>query len=101
VSSARPVSTALASYDSMEGIIAIERSAPSRRFAAWPQARLVHAVYPGVLVAGAIALASTWLGQHCTAPAMLFAAGWRPVGLMVAETAWIAGLVLVAAKTIP
>ena len=62
-----------ASYDSMEGIAAIEPSAPPRRFASWPQAKLVHAVYPGLLVAGTIALASTWLAQHYTAPVMLFA----------------------------
>jgi uncharacterized integral membrane protein (TIGR00698 family) len=73
MSSAKPSPTAFASYESMEGIIAIEPNAPSRRFAAWPQARLAHAVYPGVLVAGTIALASTWLGQHYTAPVMLFA----------------------------
>jgi len=61
------------SYDSMEGIIAIEPSAPPARFEAMPQAKLIHAVYPGVLVAGTIALASTWLAQHYTAPVMLFA----------------------------
>jgi uncharacterized integral membrane protein (TIGR00698 family) len=62
-----------ASYDSMEGLIAIDRSAPPARFAFWPGAKLIHAVYPGVLVAGTIALASTWLAQHYTAPVMLFA----------------------------
>ncbi len=61
------------SYDSMEGIAAIEASAPPRRFESWPQAKLIHAIYPGVLVAGTIALASTWLAQHYTAPVMLFA----------------------------
>jgi uncharacterized integral membrane protein (TIGR00698 family) len=61
------------SYDSMEGIAAIEPTGPPDRFASWPQAKLVHAVYPGVLVSGTIALASTWLGQHYTAPVMLFA----------------------------
>jgi uncharacterized integral membrane protein (TIGR00698 family) len=73
VSPARQPLVDFASYDSMEGIIAIEPSAPPPRYAAWPQAKLVHAVYPGVLVAGTIALASTWLGQHYTAPVMLFA----------------------------
>ena len=62
-----------ASYDSMEGVIAIEASAPPARFASWPGAKLVNAVYPGVLVAGTIALASRWLAQHYTAPVMLFA----------------------------
>jgi uncharacterized integral membrane protein (TIGR00698 family) len=61
------------SYDSMEGIAAIEPSAPPRRFESWPLAKLIHAVYPGLLVAGTIALASTWLAQHYTSPVMLFA----------------------------
>src|SRR5271166_34664 len=65
--------TSFESYDSMEGIAAIEASAPPRRFESWPQAKLIHAIYPGVLVAGTIALASTWLAQHYTAPVMLFA----------------------------
>jgi uncharacterized integral membrane protein (TIGR00698 family) len=57
----------------MEGIAAIETSAPPRIFQRLPQSRLVHAVYPGVLVAGTIALASTWLAQQYTTPVMLFA----------------------------
>jgi uncharacterized integral membrane protein (TIGR00698 family) len=61
------------SYDSMEGVAAIEPSAPSRRFESWPQAKLIHAIYPGLMVAGTIALASTWLAQHYAAPVMLFA----------------------------
>ena len=61
------------SYDSMEGIAAIETSEPPARFKSWPGAKLIHAVYPGMLVAGTIALASTWLAQHYTAPVMLFA----------------------------
>src|SRR5271169_4925638 len=61
------------SYDSMEGLIAIDRSGPPTRFGSWPRAKLIHAVYPGLLVAGTIALASTWLAQHYTAPVMLFA----------------------------
>jgi uncharacterized integral membrane protein (TIGR00698 family) len=61
------------SYDSMEGLIAIDPGAPPRQFESWPRARLIHAVYPGLLVAGTIALASTWLAQHYTAPVMLFA----------------------------
>jgi uncharacterized membrane protein YadS len=63
----------LRSFDSMEGIAAIELSAPSRRFESWRQAKLIHAVYPGLLVAGTIAVASTWLAEHYTAPVMLFA----------------------------
>lgn len=57
----------------MEGLIAIDRGALPARFASWPGAKLVHAVYPGLPVAGTIALASTWLAQHYTAPVMLFA----------------------------
>jgi uncharacterized integral membrane protein (TIGR00698 family) len=57
----------------MEGLIASDRGAPPARFASWPGASLIHAVYPGMLVAGTIALASTWLAQHYTAPVMLFA----------------------------
>jgi uncharacterized integral membrane protein (TIGR00698 family) len=73
LTNAKPSPIGYESYDSMEGIIAIEPSAPSRRFESLPQAKLIHAVYPGVLVAGTIALASTWLAQHYTAPVMLFA----------------------------
>ena len=61
------------SFDSMEGIAAIETSAPPRFFQSLPQSKLVHAIYPGVLVAGTIALASTWLALQYTAPVMLFA----------------------------
>ena len=61
------------SLDSMEGLIALDSGPAPARFDSWPRARLVHAVYPGVLVAGTIALASTWLAQHYTAPVMLFA----------------------------
>src|SRR5271168_550232 len=57
----------------MEGLIAIDRSAPPARFGSWPGAKLIDAVYPGLLVAGTIALASTWLAQHYGAPVMLFA----------------------------
>ena len=61
------------SFDSMEGIAAIETSAPPSAFSFLPQAKLIHAIYPGFLVAATIALASTWLAQHYTAPVMLFA----------------------------
>jgi uncharacterized integral membrane protein (TIGR00698 family) len=61
------------SYDSMEGLIALDRSGPPSRFGSWPGAKLTQTVYPGLLVAGTIALASTWLAQHYTAPVMLFA----------------------------
>src|SRR6516162_96026 len=61
------------SYDSMEGIVALDPGAPPGRFRSFPQAKLIHAVYPGALAAATIALASDWLSQHYTAPVMLFA----------------------------
>lgn len=61
------------SFDSMEGIAALEPSAPPRYFQSLPQSKLIHAIYPGVLVAGTIALASTWLALQYAAPVMLFA----------------------------
>lgn len=67
-----------ASFDSMEGILAWEAERPQRpaaqpRREMWPQARLLFAVYPGVLTAGTIAIAATWLSQHYATPVMLFA----------------------------
>ncbi len=65
----------LESLESMEGIVLVEHSAPSSRsLLSWlPKGALIHAVYPGVLVAVTIALASSWLSQHYGAPVMLFA----------------------------
>jgi uncharacterized integral membrane protein (TIGR00698 family) len=56
------------SLDSMEGAPSLE---PRPR--SLPAQTLLRAVYPGFLVAATIALASTWLSQHYTAPVMLFA----------------------------
>jgi uncharacterized integral membrane protein (TIGR00698 family) len=64
---------ATASLDSMEGIAAIEPTPPPHWLLSLPKGKLVHAVYPGLLAAGTIALASDWLSQHYTAPVMLFA----------------------------
>jgi uncharacterized integral membrane protein (TIGR00698 family) len=61
------------SFDSMEGLAAIEPSAPPPLLLRLPRGKLIHAVYPGFLVAATIALASTWLAQHYGAPVMLFA----------------------------
>lgn len=63
----------LESLDSMEGIVHAERSQPSRLYRYVPSGALLHAVYPGVLAALTIALASSWLSQHYGAPVMLFA----------------------------
>ena len=38
------------SYDSMEGLIAIDRTGPPTRFGSWPGAKLIRVVYPGLLV---------------------------------------------------
>lgn len=59
----------------MEGIVQAEHSVPSARslLHRLPKGALIHAVYPGVLVAVTIALASSWLSQHYGAPVMLFA----------------------------
>lgn len=59
--------------DSMEGITRAEPSAPPRLFAYLPRGALLHAIYPGVLVALIIGLASTFLSDHYGAPVMLFA----------------------------
>lgn len=60
------------SYDSMEGI---EGTAP--RPTGWldrlPRGRFIAAVWPGVLTAGTIAVAASWLSQHYATPVMLFA----------------------------
>ncbi|HCX69595.1 YeiH family protein [Parvibaculum sp.] len=65
----------LESLESMEGIVKAEHSVPSSHslLHRLPKGALIHAVYPGVLVAVTIALASSWLSQHYGAPVMLFA----------------------------
>ncbi|HEY1879264.1 MAG TPA: putative sulfate exporter family transporter, partial [Caulobacteraceae bacterium] len=61
------------SYDAMEGLPHVA-PAPARAAArVWPGAGFVREIWPGFLVAATIALASTWLSQHYTAPVMLFA----------------------------
>ena len=59
--------------DSMEGITRAEPSAPPAVLNYIPQGALVHAIYPGVLAALTIGLASTFLSDHYGAPVMLFA----------------------------
>jgi uncharacterized integral membrane protein (TIGR00698 family) len=59
--------------DSMEGITRAEPTAPSSLLRSLPQGALIHAVYPGVLAALTIGLASTFLSDHYGAPVMLFA----------------------------
>ncbi len=67
----RPID--FASLDSMEGIAAIGPTTTPSWLDTLPYGRLVHAVYPGLLAAATIAMASTWLASHYTAPVMLFA----------------------------
>ena len=63
----------LASLDSMEGITRAEPSAPPSVFRFLPRGALLHAIYPGVLVAVTIGLAAAFLSDHYGAPVMLFA----------------------------
>jgi uncharacterized integral membrane protein (TIGR00698 family) len=63
----------LASLDSMEGITRAEPSAPPSLFRYLPRGALLHAIYPGVLVAVTIGLAASFLSDHYGAPVMLFA----------------------------
>jgi len=62
----------LVSLESMEGISYVDTSEPTRRWSRIPGGAVLHAVYPGLLVAATIALASTWLSQKYNAPVMLF-----------------------------
>lgn len=63
----------LESLDSMEGIARVEPSPPPPLFRFLPRGALLHAIYPGVLVALTIGLAATFLSDHYGAPVMLFA----------------------------
>ena len=65
------------SYDGMEGL-AGDRAAPASAVSAGPsrlaRGRAVFVrIYPGLLAAGTVALAATWLSQQYKAPVMLFA----------------------------
>jgi uncharacterized integral membrane protein (TIGR00698 family) len=61
------------SLESMEGLVGTVRPPLPRLLAVLPQGRLIYTVYPGVIVAGTIALAASWLSQHYATPVMLFA----------------------------
>ena len=61
------------SLDSMEGLVAPSAPASPSRLVWLPRADLLQALYPGVLAAGIIGLAATWLSQTYHAPVMLFA----------------------------
>jgi uncharacterized integral membrane protein (TIGR00698 family) len=62
------------SYGGMEGLPTTAPTpppAPASRLARW-RAGFIR-IYPGLIAAGAIALAATFLSEHYTAPVMLFA----------------------------
>lgn len=63
----------LESLDSMEGITRTEPSTAPRFLTYLPQGALLHAIYPGLLVALTIGAASAFLSDHYGAPVMLFA----------------------------
>jgi uncharacterized integral membrane protein (TIGR00698 family) len=58
-----------ASLEAMEGLASPEAAAAARV----SRLERLRAVYPGLLAAGVIGLAATWLSQHYGAPVMLFA----------------------------
>ncbi len=60
-------------FESLGGMEGMPPPAPPRVAAGARGLALVRSVYPGLLVAIVIGLASTWLSQHYTAPVMLFA----------------------------
>jgi len=62
-----------AALDSMEGIADIEHRPPPHLLERLPFGKLLHATYPGVIVAVTVGLAATFLSQHYGAPVMLFA----------------------------
>jgi uncharacterized integral membrane protein (TIGR00698 family) len=61
------------SLESMEGLVGAVRPPLPRLLAILPQGRLLYTIYPGVIVAGTIALAASWLSLHYGTPVMLFA----------------------------
>ena len=57
------------SYDGMEGVaVPVVEKRAAAKWGEWSRA-----IYPGLLIAGTIALAATWLAQHYNSPVMLFA----------------------------
>ena len=56
------------SYDGMEGLAAAPTEPHPTKWRAF-----FHRIYPGLLVAGTIALAATWLSDQYKSPVMLFA----------------------------
>jgi uncharacterized integral membrane protein (TIGR00698 family) len=63
------------SLESMEGVVPAPAPAPGRTHVLLrlPKGALLHAIYPGVIAAGTVGMAATFLSQHYNAPVMLFA----------------------------
>ncbi|MDB5569314.1 MAG: hypothetical protein JWN93_497 [Hyphomicrobiales bacterium] len=61
------------SLESMEGMGETPAQATPSPFNALPKGALLYAIYPGVLAAGIVAIAASWLSQNYHAPVMLFA----------------------------
>ena len=59
------------SYAGMEGLAPPEPPPAATLTQRW--ATTARRVYPGLIAAGAVALAASWLAEHYTAPVMLFA----------------------------
>jgi uncharacterized integral membrane protein (TIGR00698 family) len=63
------------SLESMEGVPPAPAPAPGRTHVLLrlPKGALLHAIYQGVIAAGVVGIAATFLSQHYNAPVMLFA----------------------------
>lgn len=61
------------SLESMEGLADMAPASPAHVFSRWPKGALLYSIYPGLLVAGTIALAATFLSRTYHSPVMLFA----------------------------
>ena len=61
------------SLDSMEGITSAHGEGASASLSRHSVPAMIRTHYPGVVAAGTIALAATWLSQHHGAPVFLFA----------------------------
>jgi uncharacterized integral membrane protein (TIGR00698 family) len=61
------------SLDSFMGLEDGTEGAATRAAAALPLVARARAIAPGVIIAGLVAMAASWLSEHYTAPVMLFA----------------------------
>jgi uncharacterized integral membrane protein (TIGR00698 family) len=63
------------SLESMEGVLPPPTPAqpPAHFLTRLPKGAFLHEIYPGLIAAGTVGMAATWLSQHYKAPVMLFA----------------------------